>query len=81
MVNKDPNGVAAAVAVIVMAIAGAFNLGVDDETAGGIGAGVAALISVASIIWARTKAWAPDTVAALDPTTVGDAGELPEVPK
>lgn len=78
--DKDPNGLAAAVTTLVIASAAIFSWAVDDETAQSIGQGVAGVVALGAIIAARRKAWAPDAVAALDPTTVGDAGELPEAP-
>lgn len=72
--EKDPTGVAAAVSVVVMAVAAVFNAQVDDDTASNIGVAVAAIITLGSILAARRKAWAPDTVRAVN------GGVLPEVP-
>jgi len=80
-VNRDPNGVAGAVAIIVTVLAGLFDMQVDDDQAANIGKGLAAAISVAGIFLARRKTWAPDTVAALGPDTVGEPGVLPVPPK
>lgn len=78
--DKDPTGVAAAVAVIVMSLAALFNWQIDDGTAGQIGMVAAGIITLGGILAARRKAWAPDTVAALGPDTVGPPGVLPEPP-
>lgn len=80
MLDKDPNGVAAAVVVIVTAVAAAFHVTVDDEAVQGWAVIVAGVLDLAAVIAARLKAWAPDTVAALNPNTVGVTGELPDPP-
>jgi uncharacterized protein (DUF697 family) len=78
--DKDPNGLAAAVAAVVMALAAIFGWQVDNDGAAAIGAAVAGVVSLGAILVARRKAWAPDTVAALGPDTVLEPGELPAAP-
>jgi hypothetical protein len=80
MIEKDPNGVAAAVSVLVFVIAGAVGVTVDEGTVDAAAGLVAALVSAASIVVARMKAWAPDTVAALRPDDISAEPVLPAVP-
>jgi len=79
MTEKDPTGLAGAVAVIVMALAGIFDWQVDSDTASNIGTAAASLVSLAALFWARRHAWSPASVRALTPETVGAAGELPTI--
>lgn len=78
--ESDPNGLAALVLLVVGAAVAAFHLAVSSSEARSIADGIGALITLAGILVARVKAWAPNTVRALTPANVGPAGELPAVP-
>jgi len=78
--EKDPNGVAAAIVVIVTAIAAVFGVSVDSEAVQ-VSAGVAAgALNLIAVLLARRKAWAPDTVRALPADFKTDASGMPPVP-
>ncbi len=81
MGEKDPNGVAAAIVIIVTAVAGVFGIAVDDATVSTVGLGIAGVLDLLAVLLARRKTWAPDTVRQLNPQTVEAKGVLPEVPK
>lgn len=80
LMERDPNGVAAAFVVLITAVAAVFGATVDSTVADAIAVAVAAVLNLGAVFAARRKAWAPDTVRALTPATVGAAGELPAVP-
>lgn len=75
--QRDPNGIAAAVVLLVGIVAGVLHLTpapVDVQTAAD---GIAALIMFGSIIAARRVTWAPATVAALTPADIPAGNTLP----
>jgi hypothetical protein len=78
--ERDPNGIAAAVTALVVLIAGVVDVSVDEEVVAQVGFGIAGVVSIAAIIVARLKAWAPDSVRALKPGDVPDVASLPPVP-
>lgn len=78
--ERDPNGVAAALVVLITAVGGALGVTVDVDNAETYAVAAAGVLNVVAVLFARSKAWAPDTVRALTPSTVGEAGELPAPP-
>ena len=80
VLERDPNGVAAAVVVVVTAAAAALHVTVDDAAVQMWATVAAGVVDLVAVVVARLKAWAPDTVRALNANNVGKIGELPSVP-
>ena len=75
--EKDPNGLIAALVPAVTLAAAVLGSAVDAEL---WALGIAGVIDTGLILAARMKTWAPATVAKLEPDTVGRYGQLPETP-
>ena len=74
---RDPNGIAAAVVLVVAAVAAVFHLTPAPADVRTVADGVAALVALASILAARRVAWSPATVAALTPADIPPGDTLP----
>jgi len=80
MLNKDPNGLTAAVIVVIAGVATILGVTIDADDAATYAGLATGALSVVGVLIARRKTWAPDTVAALGPDTVGEPGVLPDTP-
>lgn len=72
--HTDPNGLAASLVPVVTIVALLVGSELEAEL---VAAAVAGAIDTALILAARLRTWAPASVAALTPETVGPAGSLP----